>query len=531
MNPKKKKNWIGNFLVVFFVLVIVASLTTETKIFNPTVEKELITIEAENVETVDAATDVFTLKLENIDESNNTLLFYTNHQEVHAYVEDELIYALEKDETIFGGTPGAKWNIISIPLDAKELKIEVTQIYTGLAKQDVEFQLGNAIDIERDVVKDSIIDVLICLTILLTGVGLVVFWRAVFRKTNIHREIFYLGMFAIIFGTWAFGETKLAVFMFENRAFWSYMAFTCLMTMCLPFLYFVREFLETEDKLIHKLIAGYIIFETIVAQILHFTGIRSVKETVLFTMASIVIIVLYLLYGIVMAIKNKKSKRKIRANVAGLLVLLVVMAADMGGYFVDVANTNQLGKLGFLIYAVLLGVEAARTAGEQMQESHKAAIYKEMAEKDMPTGCYNRNAYSQDTSVGTELTGVQIITFDLNNLKVCNDTLGHMAGDKYIADAASMIQDVFKGFGKVYRIGGDEFCILAKGVSEEKIIEKRNILAEQIKVYRTQNTHDGFGIACGYATYDPEIDKDIEETRHRADLLMYENKKEIKALS
>ena len=54
------------------------------------------------------------------------------------------------------------------------------------------------------------------------------------------------------------------------------------------------------------------------------------------------------------------------------------------------------------------------------------------------------------------------------------------------------------------------------------------MLKVAIKQYRQNTLDDNFGIACGYAIFDPEIDKDIEETRHRADLSMYENKKEIK---
>ena len=36
-------------------------------------------------------------------------------------------------------------------------------------------------------------------------------------------------------------------------------------------------------------------------------------------------------------------------------------------------------------------------------------------------------------------------------------------------------------------------------------------------------------IACGHATFDEELDSDIEETRSRADALMYENKRALKA--
>lgn len=531
MKPIKNRNAIAMFLLLGAIMVLIARVNVKEHVYSTALEKETVEIEPVRVEKIDEATDKYYFTLKDIDEANNTLLFYTNHQEVTVHAGGRLVYSLEKEKSVFGRTPGAMWNIISLPVGTEEVAIVTRQAYPSLAKQDITFEIGNAISMQREVVVGSIVDVCICLSILLIGAALLVYWILVFRKVNLQKEILYLGLFALVFGFWAFGETKLAVFMFNNRAFWSYMAFTCLMTMCLPFLYFVKEFLETEDKHLHKLIAGYIVIETIVAQFLHLANIASVKETVMFTMANIIFTILYLLYGILMAIKNGKRKRKIVANILGLMAILVTAVVDMSGYFTNVSDSNQLGKLGFLIYAIILGAETAREAQEQVQEAHKMEIYREMAVKDFPTGCYNRNAYSEDTSLGTELTGVQIITFDLNNLKQCNDVKGHMAGDKYIADAAHMIQDVFKGLGKVYRIGGDEFCIVAKGVTEGTIIERRRMLRDAVFEYRTKNADEGFGIACGYAMYDPVIDKDIEETRHRADLSMYENKKEIKALS
>lgn len=531
MKPIKNRSAVAMFLLLAAIMVLVAKVSVKEHVYSTAYEKETTEITPVRVETMDLATDKYYFKVQGIDEKNNTFLFYTNHQEVFVEVGNKQIYILEKDDSVFGRTPGAMWNIISLPVGTEEICVVTRQAYPSLEKQEIVFEIGNAISMQREVVVGSIIDVCICLSILLIGAALLGYWLLVFRKVNIQKDILYLGLFALVFGIWAFGETKLAVFMFDQRVFWSYMAFTCLMTMCLPFLFFVKEFLETEDKHLHKLIAGYIVIETIVAQYLHLMDIASVKETVMFTMANIIFTMLYLFYGILSAIKHRRSKRKIIANILGLLALLVTAIVDMSGYFTNVSDSNQLGKLGFLIYAVILGIETARAAQEQVQEAHKMEIYREMAVKDIPTGCYNRNAYSEDTSLGIELTGVQIITFDLNNLKKCNDLKGHMAGDKYIADAAHMIQDVFKGMGKVYRIGGDEFCIVAKSVNEGTIIERRKALRDAVREYRAKNADDGFGIACGYAMYDPVIDKDIEETRHRADLSMYENKKEIKGLS
>lgn len=531
MNIRQKQNWLMVFLGAVAALVLLAGVMVQENKYNPTLGEGNVTIEPANKESVGEGSMIYTFEDVVVDETKNTFLFYTNHLEVFVYADDVLIYSLKKDESIFGRTPGAMWNIMSLPVDVKNIRVETSHAYPSLGEQNVKFELGNAIVMQREVVMNSIIDVCVCLCILMIGIALFFYWLMVFSKTNEQKELLYLGLFAWIFGIWAFGETQLAVFMFGHRAFWSYMAFSCLMTMCLPFLLFAKEFLEAEDKHMHRLIAGYIVIETIVAQFLHLSGVLSVKETVYFTIASIFLTMLYLVYAIVTAIQKKKNKRKIIANIIGLLALAATAIVDMGGYFTNVSEANQLGKVGFLIYAVILGVETARIAQEQVQESHKAEIYREMAHKDIPTGCYNRNAYAEDTSIGIELTGLQLITFDLNNLKKCNDTKGHMAGDKYIADAAHMIMDIFGKLGKVYRIGGDEFCVLTKEISESVILERREALQKAIYKYRRENNDIGFGIACGYATFDPDIDKDIEGTRHRADLAMYRNKKEIKGIN
>ena len=182
-----------------------------------------------------------------------------------------------------------------------------------------------------------------------------------------------------------------------------------------------------------------------------------------------------------------------------------------------------------MIYAIILGLETTRIAREKLQEEQKMELLKEMAVKDMLTGCFNRNAYSEDVSNMVTLSGVQIIGFDLNDLKKCNDTKGHKAGDAYISEAAKMIQKIFGNFGKLYRVGGDEFCIITKGMSDAQFLKKRDALKLAIAHYRLDHPDSGFGIACGYASYDAKVDETIEDIRHRADLSMYENKKEIKS--
>ena len=50
--------------------------------------------------------------------------------------------------------------------------------------------------------------------------------------------------------------------------------------------------------------------------------------------------------------------------------------------------------------------------------------------------------------------------FDLNGFKHYNDSFGHVAGDTLLSRLGSRLREVVKPYGSVYRLGGDEFCVL-----------------------------------------------------------------------
>ena len=183
---------------------------------------------------------------------------------------------------------------------------------------------------------------------------------------------------------------------------------------------------------------------------------------------------------------------------------------------------------GLLAYIMILGMEVASDAAEKIAELQKAEIYKELAEKDILTGCYNRNAYAEDIRKGTFQENVFVVMFDLNNLKACNDTLGHMEGDRYLTDSADLIRRTFESRGKVYRMGGDEFCAVMENSSEQEIRALIKSLTEEEAAYNERSQTVRMQIAIGFAQYDADRDSDLDRTRSRADELMYLNKKELK---
>lgn len=154
------------------------------------------------------------------------------------------------------------------------------------------------------------------------------------------------------------------------------------------------------------------------------------------------------------------------------------------------------------------------------------------ATKDQLTGVKNKRAYvDEEEHLNIQIQAgakpdFSIVVCDINGLKQINDTLGHKAGDKYIQDGCEIICDAFAR-SPVYRIGGDEFVVVAKG----KDYDLLEVHLAAIDETNEHNNRDGkVTIAVGAAKYGPE-DKFVSDVFERADSLMYKNKRQMKEMT
>lgn len=147
---------------------------------------------------------------------------------------------------------------------------------------------------------------------------------------------------------------------------------------------------------------------------------------------------------------------------------------------------------------------------------------------DVLTGIQNRTSFQQAMEHCMKDTkNTAIVILDINNLKRVNDRYGHKTGDELISQSARVINESFAGIGRVFRIGGDEFCILCEDASGEMV---ENTLADlQKRVDESnQNCELKIDLAYGYALYDRDENKDINCAFEQADKAMYGHKATLK---
>ncbi len=143
---------------------------------------------------------------------------------------------------------------------------------------------------------------------------------------------------------------------------------------------------------------------------------------------------------------------------------------------------------------------------------------------DMQTKVRNRIAFEQELhTLERTKRDACIFMFDVNNLKQTNDTWGHQEGDTLLVAVAAMLSKFFSPAGKVFRIGGDEFCaILPLSKTNEESIYARNI-EKALEKANAKRVHP-INIAYGWASSNIQEGVSIAKAFNQADDAMYLNK-------
>lgn len=119
------------------------------------------------------------------------------------------------------------------------------------------------------------------------------------------------------------------------------------------------------------------------------------------------------------------------------------------------------------IYLILASCCIMYMFSKIMKEKYEKEKLLYVSNTDALTGCLNRHAYETDINKLDLKKEWIYISLDLNSLKHINDTYGHDVGDEMICAAAACMTASFGEFGKVYRIGGDEFVVIVTQKPDE----------------------------------------------------------------
>lgn len=188
-----------------------------------------------------------------------------------------------------------------------------------------------------------------------------------------------------------------------------------------------------------------------------------------------------LVTGLITALRRKsRAARFLAAAYSGLIVAGIAQVLAMADIF-ELSETLDEAIYVALVM-LILGTSAAVgdrfliIKGERDRARLSARKLSAMANSDGLTGLLNRRAFDLNRRL---VKGRVLLLADLDRFKTINDTFGHQRGDAVLGHAARVIEQVVSdhGEGKVFRLGGEEFAVLAAARDRDEM----EMLAEAIR--------------------------------------------------
>lgn len=249
---------------------------------------------------------------------------------------------------------------------------------------------------------------------------------------------------------------------------------------------------------------------------------------------------LYLVLMVYTAIKAFRIKNGMRRRYFTITLYSVIMATSIIVQIFD--PYLPLYSIGLIVGSTLLNSfvindikEEYKTKLEESRvlvEQGKIELNetKQLANTDPLTGVKNKHAYVEeedriDKLINKgEMEDFAVAVFDLNGLKIINDTKGHDAGDAYIFNSCQIIAKYF-GHENIYRFGGDEFVVILIG----DVYKNRSDILNRFEHYiDTCLNTDKPIISSGMSRFRKNADNTYHAVFYRADKMMYARKESLK---
>ncbi|MEK7391232.1 MAG: diguanylate cyclase, partial [Fibrobacterota bacterium] len=149
--------------------------------------------------------------------------------------------------------------------------------------------------------------------------------------------------------------------------------------------------------------------------------------------------------------------------------------AETARFKIDFKTYNEIGDVRDSFNEMTDALH--RNMLERQQLKAATGELRKQATTDAMTGLLNKRQFQEDYPVVLKMAAQRnralcLMSLDMDRFKQLNDTLGHAAGDKALIDLADSIRAKVRSSERAYRIGGDEFILIAvgAGMSEAKVI-------------------------------------------------------------
>lgn len=176
-------------------------------------------------------------------------------------------------------------------------------------------------------------------------------------------------------------------------------------------------------------------------------------------------------------------------------------------------------------------LEEVQNLRQELEQARRRVDHLEqLADQDTLTPVLNRRAFVRELSrvmAYSERYGAAsaILFFDVDGLKLINDTHGHAAGDAALSHVAAVLMQQVRGSDIVGRLGGDEFGVILAQVDSQGAQTKASQLAEAIESQPVAWNGVSLSVGASVGVHSLLPGQEAQEALEAADRAMYERKR------
>ncbi len=458
---------------------------------------------------------------------------------LEVFINGNMVYEYGYDRFIAGKTVGTGYQFIDFPNNYKGKTLVIKFCITEdnvFSKLD-PIRIYDWKDAYRVIMTENRIPLFLGSFLLIFGLVTGIITIIILAVSTKFLKIFCVSMFSICMGLWTLCYYDVVLIFSIPLYSVSLLEYISLYLLPIPMTVYMYNIVTSlKNKVLNILywflLSIQLIFIT-VSMALHTMDIVHFAATLKYMHIIIICSLVYFFMVLVIKLKAKKNKNKF--FLAGMLFIIICIAYDLAGYCMNrylgyspfrLKGVSSIGVTAFVfILIIAFYMDMTKKA---MQETERNSLLKS-AYTDELTQLHNRRyckEFMQKIDKGST-KGYTVFCFDLNNLKIMNDTYGHARGDMLIQSAAEVINKTFGSYGIVARMGGDEFAAVLETSDESQVIGLAGSLQDNINKKNAETENLDMSMAYGYAC-GSQNEHDIEKLYQLADNRMYEHKEKMK---
>lgn len=459
------------------------------------------------------------------------LIFEYQYQDVEMYVDGELVFNFEAPHagnlhTVLGT------NILSIPLKAEYSGKTITLKMHAL-KDTKAITINHVFvappgDYLYSIYHRNIIQLVIAVVLLVLGFFYLLIYIALkvrqLKVDAIPVEFFFsFFMFSFFISLWIICDLHLLFITTGNIVISDILAYFSFMSIPIGFVFVVYHLIRRFKKIFTVFQIVYT-SNVVIQTILFATGIVDIAYMLMISQGLMFAGILITIALVIIAAIKNPSRNTIILSISFSIFGIFAAFCLIGYVFIPGFNYNFYFLIGMILVTVTFCYLSIVEFLVLINKNHYMREAMKYAYIDALTGLGNRRAYEEYLSNEKHANAKDnfgIINFDVNFLKQSNDMLGHQAGDELLIGAAKLLTEVFQE--NVFRIGGDEFCVL---IHAEKEDVRLKLFTLRYKVQSWRGSYNSsLSMAVGYALRKDYPTLSLEELNIKADEEMYKVKK------